>query len=59
MAPSTSFADHASQWAHSVQKDGDVKSKDVIYTTSDGVQVPHPYETQRAGENGPLLLQDL
>jgi len=22
------------------------------------VPVPHPYETQRAGENGPLLLQD-
>jgi catalase len=20
--------------------------------------MPHPYETQRAGENGPLLLQD-
>src|SRR5271156_754768 len=25
---------------------------------SNGVPMPHPYETQRAGENGPLLLQD-
>jgi len=22
------------------------------------VPMPHPYETQRVGENGPLLLQD-
>lgn len=25
---------------------------------SNGVPMPHPYETQRVGENGPLLLQD-
>jgi catalase len=25
---------------------------------SNGVPIPHPYESQRAGENGPLLLQD-
>lgn len=31
-----------------------------ILTTfsSGGVPIAHPYETQRAGENGPLLLQD-
>ena len=31
---------------------------DCLYTTSNGVPMPHPYETQRVGENGPLLLQD-
>lgn len=30
----------------------------VVYTTSNGVPYPHPYESQRMGENGPLLLQD-
>ena len=25
---------------------------------SNGVPIPHPYESQRTGENGPLLLQD-
>lgn len=29
-----------------------------VYTTSNGVPVPHPYITQRAGLDGPLLLQD-
>ena len=38
--------------------DRDTKSQDTIYTTSNGVPMPHPYETQRAGANGPLLLQD-
>jgi len=33
-------------------------SKDTVYATSNGAPYPHPYETQRAGENGPLLLQD-
>ena len=28
------------------------------YTTSNGVPVPHPYQVQRAGLDGPLLLQD-
>lgn len=40
------------------QADRDAKSQDVIYTTSNGVPVPHPYQTQRAGASGPLLLQD-
>lgn len=38
--------------------DRDTKSQDVLYTTSNGAPIPHPYETQRAGPNGPLLLQD-
>lgn len=38
--------------------DRNAKSQDVLYTTSNGVPYPHPYETQRVGENGPLLLQD-
>jgi catalase len=38
--------------------DKNSKSQDVVYTTSNGAPYPHPYETQRAGENGPLLLQD-
>jgi catalase len=33
-------------------------SKDTLYTTSNGAPYPHPYEAQRAGDNGPLLLQD-
>ena len=38
--------------------DRDTKSQDTIYSTSNGVPMPHPYETQRAGASGPLLLQD-
>lgn len=38
--------------------DRDLDSEKTIYTTSNGAPMPHPYETQRAGENGPLLLQD-
>lgn len=38
--------------------DRNATSEEVIYTTSNGVPYPHPYETQRVGENGPLLLQD-
>jgi len=38
--------------------DRNAKSQDTLYTTSNGVPYPHPYETQRVGENGPLLLQD-
>lgn len=40
------------------QDDRNSKSQDTLYTTSNGVPMPHPYETQRVGENGPLLLQD-
>jgi len=38
--------------------DRNAKSEDVVYTASNGVPYPHPYEAQRAGNNGPLLLQD-
>jgi len=38
--------------------DRDATSQETVYTTSNGVPYPHPYETQRVGENGPLLLQD-
>ena len=38
--------------------DRSTKAQDTIYTTSNGAPYPHPYETQRVGENGPLLLQD-
>lgn len=42
----------------SYSEDRDRPSTKTIYTTSNGVPMPHPYETQRAGANGPLLLQD-
>ncbi|KKY19599.1 putative peroxisomal catalase [Diplodia seriata] len=38
--------------------DRNATSEDTLYTTSNGAPYPHPYETQRCGENGPLLLQD-
>lgn len=38
--------------------DRNAKSTETVYTTSNGVPMPHPYEAQRVGENGPLLLQD-
>jgi catalase len=40
------------------QDDRNAKSQDTVYATSNGVPYPHPYETQRVGEGGPLLLQD-
>ncbi|KAJ4294990.1 catalase A [Kalmusia sp. IMI 367209] len=48
----------ANDAVHRDLKDRNSKSQDTIYTTSNGVPIPHPYETQRAGQNGPLLLQD-
>lgn len=38
--------------------DRSAQSNEVLYATSNGVPYPHPYEAQRVGENGPLLLQD-
>ncbi|KAK7530419.1 CAT1 catalase [Phyllosticta citricarpa] len=38
--------------------DRNATSEDTLYCTSNGAPYPHPYETQRVGENGPLLLQD-
>lgn len=35
------------------------KKEDGLYTASNGAPYPEPYEAQRVGRNGPLLLQDL
>ncbi|GAP91612.2 putative catalase [Rosellinia necatrix] len=60
MAPSadTSFASHAANQFTSYEKDRRMASKEIVYTTSNGAPQAHPYEAQRAGDNGPLLLQD-
>lgn len=60
MAPSqdTSFSAHVANQFTSYEKDRQSSSKDVTYATSNGMPTAHPYESQRAGENGPLLLQD-
>ncbi|WWD00005.1 hypothetical protein V866_006913 [Kwoniella sp. B9012] len=42
----------------SYESDRDSSSHQAVYTTSNGCPVTHPYATQRAGTNGPLLLQD-
>ena len=44
--------------ARSYAEDRNAASQDVVYATSNGVRYPHPYESQRVGDNGPLLLQD-
>jgi len=54
----TSFSAHVANQFTSYEKDRQSSSKDVTYATSSGMQTAHPYESQRAGENGPLLLQD-
>ncbi|UQC91518.1 catalase [Colletotrichum lupini] len=54
----TSFAAHVAGQFSTYEKDRQMTSKEAIYSTSNGVPMPHPYETQRCGENGPLLLQD-
>jgi catalase len=64
MAPALDSQSHAADG----QKNGDLyrdynddknaTSQDTLYATSNGVPYPHPYETQRVGNNGPLLLQD-
>lgn len=60
MAPSadSSFSAHMQNIFPAYENDRQTKSTGAIYTTSNGEPMPHPYETQRAGENGPLLLQD-
>jgi len=60
MAPAavdSSFTAHVAERFRSYEADRKASSKECIYTTSNGVPVPHPYEAQRLG-NGPLLLQD-
>lgn len=49
---------HTGDASRNYDEDRNAGDKDTIYTTSNGVPMPHPYETQRVGENGPLLLQD-
>jgi len=61
MAPEESdmsFTAHVATQFSAFEKDRQLKSQDAIYATSNGVPMPHPYESQRMGENGPLLLQD-
>jgi catalase len=62
MGPSSngdcSFAAHTAEQFRSYEVDRKLKSGDAVYTTSNGVVMPHAYEAQRCGENGPLLLQD-
>ncbi|KAF2015602.1 catalase [Aaosphaeria arxii CBS 175.79] len=57
MAPSATDQ-HNGDFYPSYTEDRNTKSQDTIYTTSNGAPYPHPYESQRVGENGPLLLQD-
>ncbi|KAK0108011.1 hypothetical protein ONS96_003790 [Cadophora gregata f. sp. sojae] len=52
------FNSHFRRSFRNYQDDRSAKAQDTIYTASNGAPVPHPYEAQRAGENGPLLLQD-
>ncbi|KAI1324672.1 catalase-domain-containing protein [Xylariaceae sp. FL0255] len=54
----TTFASHVANQFTSYEKDRQTSSEQAIYTTSNGAPQPHPYESQRAGDNGPLLLQD-
>lgn len=56
MAPAKVFSEGDSSSAY--EADRQASSQDTVYSTANGVPVPHPYETQRAGTNGPLLLQD-
>lgn len=60
MAPSadTSFTSHVADQFISYESDRKAVSKDSLYTTSNSVPMPRPYETQRIGENGLLLVQD-
>ncbi|KAK4689118.1 catalase, partial [Tremellales sp. Uapishka_1] len=57
---SATNGDHlsAAPTMHSFEADRKATSQETIYTTSNGVPVPHPYAVQRAGVDGPLLLQD-
>ncbi|KAI9756915.1 MAG: hypothetical protein M4579_003669 [Chaenotheca gracillima] len=50
--------EQASDSFKNYEDDRQAPSQETLYTTSNGVPMPHPYETQRVGENGPLLLQD-
>lgn len=59
MPSATSFSQHAKDTVNRHADDRQAQAQDVTYTTSNGAPYPFPYEAQRAGEAGPLLLQDL
>ncbi|KAK5115671.1 hypothetical protein LTR62_000760 [Meristemomyces frigidus] len=62
MAPSathhTSDGNKSGDVYRDYNDDRSAKAQDTLYTASNGTPMPHPYEAQRAGESGPLLLQD-
>ncbi|KAK1925960.1 catalase-like domain-containing protein [Papiliotrema laurentii] len=55
---SRSQAGQSAPLSKAYEADRDAQSRQAIYTTSNGAPVSHPYSAQRAGVNGPLLLQD-
>lgn len=57
---STNFCPNESSGgqARDFREDRDALSSETVYATSNGCPMPHPYTVQRAGVNGPLLLQD-
>ncbi|KAF3161122.1 hypothetical protein TWF225_003116 [Orbilia oligospora] len=55
---SNKFTGYQNSQSRDYVEDRDAKSQDTLYATSNGAPHPHPYGAQRAGENGPLLLQD-
>ena len=56
--PSNTNHLHAVDSPMTYQEDRNTTAQETLYTSSNGAPQPFPYETQRAGENGPLLLQD-
>ncbi|KAK3374194.1 catalase-like domain-containing protein [Lasiosphaeria ovina] len=51
-----SFTAHVASQFTTYETDRKMQSQDAVYTTSNGMPMPHPYESQRVGESGPLLL---
>ncbi|TKA72764.1 hypothetical protein B0A55_06843 [Friedmanniomyces simplex] len=62
MAPSATMPASDSKQNGDIHRDynddRNATSEDTLYTSANGAPYPHPYEAQRVGENGPLLLQD-
>jgi catalase len=54
----TSFAAHTAHQFTSYEKDRQMNAQQTTYASANGAPQAHAYESQRAGENGPLLLQD-
>lgn len=57
-APTSTQSNSVSAPVTTYEEDRNTPSQETIYSSSNGVPMPHPYEAQRAGSNGPLLLQD-